>query len=111
MSNTQVTAAMSAALAIAYGDTARTFHANDLEVRRVLQHLTGERVPMFGPMLGAAIRRCAGHVRAQLPDTLRAFDPPPAERDDTADLLYLCAVKGKYGRRVKLTPLPQEVLR
>jgi hypothetical protein len=105
---TKFHAPMSAALAIAFGSTRRTFGADEHAVCRTLAARTGRcRVAPHGPALAAAMARCAEHVRAQLPAPLLAFDGPP-DFGDIADCAYLARVTTLYGPTVALRPLPEE---
>lgn len=98
---------LSVALAIAFGDTARTFGAGTREVVRVLSALTGIRISAHGPAIARFMQYCRGHVRGQLPDPLAAFDPPPPNHDDIVDTVYMASIATKYGRTIRLQPLPK----
>ena len=109
-----------AAITVAYGGVDRPFCTLG-NLYRILGYLTGDVPPVDGqaadpdadpprpyiPGLADELERCRSHVAAQLPDTLRIFDPPPAPADDNAaDLVWLSNVINKYGGTITLAALP-----
>jgi hypothetical protein len=100
----QNTFPIGAALTIAYGSNERPFCTLG-NLYRILGYLTGD-VP-GGDSINPEIERCRNHVEAQLPDTLRAIDPPPdTDNIDTATVSWLAGIANKYGSTIELTALP-----
>lgn len=98
---------LGAALTIAYGSNERPLCTLG-NLYRILGWLTGD-VPA-ADAIDTEIDRCRWHVAQQLPDALRAFDPPPAPLDDpAADHVWLANVVNKYGTTITLTALPGTV--
>lgn len=97
---------MAVALAVAFGDTARTFGADVVAVRKVLAALTGLAGPVHGPALKTMMSMCAEHVRGQLPPPLLVVDPPPCDGGEVADFAYLARIAHIYGPTIELQPFP-----
>lgn len=97
-----------AALTVAYGSNERPFCTLG-NMYRILGFLTGD-VP-GADRINSAIDACRDHVLTQLPDTLRAIDPPPPADDGAfSDEAYVGGVANKYGSTIALTPMPEQLL-
>lgn len=97
-----------AALTVAYGSNERPLCTLG-NMYRILGFLTGD-VP-GADRLNSAIDACRDHVMAQLPDTLRAIDPPPpADGGAFSDEEYVTGIANRYGSTITLTPMPEQLL-
>lgn len=106
-----------AALTLAYGSNERPFCTLG-NLYRIVGYLTGDVPPVDGQPadpdrnqpyiagLADEIERCREHVIAQLPDELRAIDPPPPGGNETADVAWLAGIVNRYGPTIALDALP-----
>lgn len=89
-----------AALTVAYGSNERPF-CNLADLYRILGAFTGQ-IPA-PHAINDTIAECRDKVLKQLPDELRAIDPPPADAgNEAADVAWVAGIKSRYGPTIRL---------